>query len=231
MACVVRIDSEPPTAADPRSPAASAPPTRTADGGRGLLHLRVQHPTAEPFSVQLLVPAVGYAAHAPGDPLEGSVVQLVTRQPARGLGASPDEPDLAPEQAAELLLRLREVLTRVAVGLRHAASHAAPPEESDSAPARFGDLEVDPDSGVVRRRGRVIKLTKVEFDLLSALLRRRGATASRAELMREVWNDRLPRRSRTLDQHIYRLRLKLEDDPARPRHLFKVSGVGYKLEP
>ena len=66
-----------------------------------------------------------------------------------------------------------------------------------------------------------------EFDLLLALLRRNGAVASREELLREVWQwENTDIATRTVDIHIAELRRKLEDDPARPRHLITVRSVG-----
>jgi DNA-binding response OmpR family regulator len=75
-----------------------------------------------------------------------------------------------------------------------------------------------------------VSLAPREFDLLLALVRRRGAAASRAELLREVWQYQTGVVSRTIDIHIAELRRKLESDPAEPRHIRTVWKVGYRLE-
>ncbi|MNC94049.1 Sensory transduction protein regX3 [compost metagenome] len=74
-------------------------------------------------------------------------------------------------------------------------------------------------------------LTPKEFDLLVALLRRRGAVASRAELLGEVWAYANPDvETRTVDVHVAELRRKLESDPANPRHIVTVRKKGYRLQ-
>jgi DNA-binding response OmpR family regulator len=70
----------------------------------------------------------------------------------------------------------------------------------------------------------------MEFDLLVALLERRGAVASRHELMREVWGHSAIVVSRTVDTHIAELRRKLERNPAEPRHILTVRKAGYRLQ-
>jgi len=94
----------------------------------------------------------------------------------------------------------------------------------------FGDVEIDPATRTVRRRGEVVPLTPMELDLLIALVRRRGAVASRLELLREVWGHSAAVLTRTVDTHIAELRRKLEDDPAFPRYILTVRKAGYRLE-
>ena len=95
---------------------------------------------------------------------------------------------------------------------------------------RFGDVEIDAAARVVTRGGRAIPLAPLEFDLLVALYQRKGAAASREELMTEIWTGREGVTSRTVDTHIFNLRRKLEDDPSRPVHLLTVSKIGYRLK-
>jgi DNA-binding response OmpR family regulator len=83
---------------------------------------------------------------------------------------------------------------------------------------------------VVRRAGAVVALTPKEYDLLAALLDRRGAVAARLELLREVWGYREEVASRTVDIHVAELRRKLEPQPAAPRHILTVWKVGYRFE-
>jgi DNA-binding response OmpR family regulator len=96
---------------------------------------------------------------------------------------------------------------------------------------RFGDVEINPASRTVTRRGEAVALSPKEFDLLLTLIRRRGAVASRVELLREVWGHRVEVMTRTVDIHIAELRRKLEDDPSAPRHILTVWKAGYRLEP
>jgi DNA-binding response OmpR family regulator len=120
-----------------------------------------------------------------------------------------------------------ELLARVQALLRRTAAAAAQPVLPRE---RFGDVEVDPAQRAVFRAGEAVSLAPMEFDLLLALLKRRGAVASRHELMREVWGHRAVVISRTVDTHIAELRRKLEDDPAEPRHILTVRKAGYRLQ-
>jgi DNA-binding response OmpR family regulator len=123
-----------------------------------------------------------------------------------------------------------ELLARVAALLRRsrAADHRTTPTDGIE---RFGSIEINPASRTVSKRGTAVALSPKEFDLLLALVRRRGAVASRVELLREVWGHRVEVMTRTVDIHIAELRRKLEDDPSEPRHILTVWKAGYRLEP
>ena len=95
---------------------------------------------------------------------------------------------------------------------------------------QFGEIEVHTASRSVKRRGEPVTLTPKEYDLLLALLNRRGAVASRVELLTEVWGYSAAVMSRTVDTHVAELRRKLEDDLAAPRHILTVRKTGYRLE-
>jgi two-component system response regulator MtrA len=120
----------------------------------------------------------------------------------------------------ELIARVKALLRRTSAGAK----------QSIPAVERFGEIEVNPASRTVYRAGQQVSLAPREFDLLLALARRRGAAASRAELLREVWQYQTDVVSRTVDLHIAELRRKLEPDPAEPRHIRTVWKVGYRLE-
>jgi DNA-binding response OmpR family regulator len=120
-----------------------------------------------------------------------------------------------------------ELIARVKALLRRTRGQASPPIP---AVERFGEIEVNPASRTVYRAGQLVSLTPREFELLLALLRRQGAAASRAELLREVWEYQSGVVSRTVDIHIAELRRKLEPDAAEPRHIRTVWKVGYRLE-
>jgi len=121
-----------------------------------------------------------------------------------------------------------ELLARVGALLRR--SRIAERSGTDGM-ERFGSVEINPASRTVTREGTPVALSPKEFDLLLALVRRRGAVASRVELLREVWGHRVEVMTRTVDIHIAELRRKLETDPSQPRHILTVWKAGYRLEP
>ncbi|HMK63697.1 MAG TPA: winged helix-turn-helix domain-containing protein [Acidimicrobiales bacterium] len=94
-----------------------------------------------------------------------------------------------------------------------------------------GPVEIDFNSRIVRRHGSTVHLSRLEFDLLAALSSPVGMIVTRDELLDRLWSGRPVADSRTLDTHIRRLRLKLEADPSRPRHLVTIRGVGFRLDP
>ncbi|HMA23106.1 MAG: response regulator transcription factor [Gemmatimonas sp.] len=121
-----------------------------------------------------------------------------------------------------------ELLARVGALLRR--SRIADRAGADGI-ERFGSVEINPASRTVTREGTPVALSPKEFDLLLALVRRRGAVASRVELLREVWGHRVEVMTRTVDIHIAELRRKVEHDPSQPRHILTVWKAGYRLEP
>ena len=119
-----------------------------------------------------------------------------------------------------------ELLARIEALLRRSRPVAP---SSQPAVHRFGDIEVDVSTRIVRRAEREVPLTPMEFDLLVALLRRQGAVVSRLQLLSEVWGHSSAVLTRTVDTHIGELRRKLEADPATPRHILTVRKAGYRL--
>ena len=116
-----------------------------------------------------------------------------------------------------------ELLARVSALLRRAARTTSPRTIE-----KIGDIEVNRDTRIVTRAGTRVDLTPMEFDLLMALIARRGATASRLELLQEVWGHSAAVVTRTVDTHVAELRRKLERDPAQPTHILTVRKVGYR---
>ena len=94
----------------------------------------------------------------------------------------------------------------------------------------FGDLELIPEEGKVLLGGNEAHLTKTEFRLLCELAENRGKVFSREELLDKVWGYDYFGDGRLVDVHIRRLRTKVEADPAAPRHVVTVRGLGYRLE-
>jgi DNA-binding response OmpR family regulator len=123
---------------------------------------------------------------------------------------------------------LLELLARVDALLRRAAS--AGTKHKLAAPVTFGEIQVDPGTHTVRRGGEAVTLRPKEYDLLIALLQRRGQVASRAELLEEVWGYSGEVYSRTVDTHVAELRRKLEENAAEPRHIITVRKTGYRIQ-
>jgi len=130
-----------------------------------------------------------------------------------------------PFSMRELLARVRAMLRRADMMKRDAAAaETAPP------PLKATDLEIDPGRRLVLRDGQGIDLTRMEFALLEFLARNRGQVFSRDRLLEGVWGYDYAGDTRTVDVHIRWLRQKIEADPAHPRHILTVRGVGYKFE-
>lgn len=118
----------------------------------------------------------------------------------------------------------RAVLARARALLRRAGGALAP-----AAVLRTGQLAVDLDRRTVLVAGRAAELTPTEFDLLVALLRNVGRPLTRGQLLDAAQGEEFMGYERTIDAHIKNLRRKLEPDPASPRLIVTVFGVGYKL--
>jgi two-component system, OmpR family, KDP operon response regulator KdpE len=119
-----------------------------------------------------------------------------------------------------------ELLARMRVALRHAARVAGGGGE---AVFETGDLRVDLSGRLVYRRGAEVRLTRTEYRLLAALVQHAGKVLTHRQLLREVWGPGSASETHYLRVYMAQLRHKLEDDPARPRHLLTETGVGYRL--
>jgi DNA-binding response OmpR family regulator len=94
----------------------------------------------------------------------------------------------------------------------------------------FGEVEVDFRSHEVRRSGRPVALTHMEYKLLATLIRCRGRVLSRTDLLDDVWGRDSVVTDRVVDTHIANLRKKVEPKPSRPRYLIAVRGAGYRFD-
>jgi DNA-binding winged helix-turn-helix (wHTH) protein len=128
---------------------------------------------------------------------------------------------------ASVLLPLawNELVARVSAALRHSKAVA------DNRVARFGDVQVDLYEMAVSRCGKPVVLTTQEFKALRFLLLNPRRVLSREELLNQAWGYEYHTFTRTVDNHILRLRQKLETDPSNPMHFQTVHGMGYKFVP
>jgi len=121
--------------------------------------------------------------------------------------------------------RLRELVARIRAVLRR------PTTASDDEVITFGDLRIDFTRRTVTRQTQNIELSRKEFDLLALFATRLGQVVTREVCLDTLWWGLELSDTRTLDTHVKRLRQKIEDDPASPRHLITIRGVGFRLDP
>jgi two-component system response regulator RegX3 len=121
--------------------------------------------------------------------------------------------------------RLRELVARMRAVLRR------PVAVSEEEIITFGDLRIDLIRRTVTRRNIEIELSRKEFDLLALFASRLGQVVTREVCLDTLWWGLELSDTRTLDTHVKRLRQKIEDDPATPRHLITIRGVGFRLDP
>jgi DNA-binding response OmpR family regulator len=117
----------------------------------------------------------------------------------------------------------RELRARIKAALRRTA-------EEDSPAFRFGDAEVDFERCELRRSGKPVELTALEFKLLAAFVRNGGKVLSRSRLLDLVWGRDTFVNDRVVDNHVVTLRKKIEPTPSKPRYIVSVRGLGYRFD-
>jgi len=138
-----------------------------------------------------------------------------------GLELGADDYVTKPFSSRELVARIRAVLRR----------HGGQTEELEDAALEAGPVRMDVERHTVSVSGAGVQLPLKEFELLEMLLRNAGRVLTRMQLIDRVWGADYVGDTKTLDVHVKRLRAKIEPDPALPRYLVTVRGLGYKFEP
>jgi two-component system response regulator RegX3 len=136
-----------------------------------------------------------------------------------GLEIGADDYVTKPYSSRELLARVKAVLRRL-----------AEPEELVPPTLEAGPVRMDVERHTVTVGGAPTSLPLKEFELLEMLLRNAGRVLTRMQLIDRVWGSDYVGDTKTLDVHVKRLRAKIEPDPANPRHIVTVRGLGYKFE-
>jgi two-component system response regulator RegX3 len=137
-----------------------------------------------------------------------------------GLELGADDYVTKPFSTRELVARIRAVLRR-----------RGEADESGPDVLEAGPVRVDVDRHLVTVHGEPVAMPLKEFDLLEVLLRNAGRVLTRQQLIDRVWGASYVGDTKTLDVHVKRLRAKIEPDPAVPRYVTTVRGLGYKFEP
>jgi two-component system, OmpR family, KDP operon response regulator KdpE len=147
--------------------------------------------------------------------------RIGSAEKVHALDAGADDYVNKPFDMEELLARLRAVARR----------HAGPAEEAGT--ARIGAFDIDLRTHIVSKAdgGETVHLTRTEWQLLEALVRHPGALITQRQLLQQVWGPTYATETNYLRQYMAQLRRKLEDDPARPRHLLTEPGMGYRFVP
>jgi len=134
-----------------------------------------------------------------------------------GLELGADDYVTKPFGTRELRARIKALLRRASVG-----------RETEC--YRFGDVEADFERGELRRNGQAVELTPIEFKLLAVFIRSRGRVLTREQLLAGAWAPDTFASERIVDNHIANLRKKIEPDPAKPRYLLNLRGLGYRFD-
>lgn len=136
----------------------------------------------------------------------------------KGLSVGADDYLTKPFNPSELVLRIKTILKRTY-------------KNPSISKLSFGSILLDLDTRMVRKENRAVPLTAKEFDLLVFLSKNPRHVYSREEILENVWSSKSTSSAATVTEHVRRLRQKLEDDPASPRHLCAVRSSGYQFIP
>ena len=181
------------------------------EGSFGLVLLDVMLPRKSGFEVCRELRRAGFKT-----PIILLTARSQEAEKVMGLEWGADDYVTKPFSPPELRARIKAVLRRTA---------------GEEEPVyRFGDAEADFARCELRRAGRPVELTALEFKLLSAFIRNRGRVLSRQHLLDEAWGPGTFITDRVVDNHIVALRKKIEPEPHTPRYLVNVRGLGYRFD-
>lgn len=183
---------------------------RGAEPGWDLLLLDVMLPNKDGFDVCRELRRAGVAT-----PIILLTAKTQEAEKVLGLDLGADDYVTKPFSPRELRARVKALLRRT-----------APPGDA----YRFGDVEVNFARAAVRRGGRDVEITPLELKLLEAFIRRRGRVLTREQLLDAAWGRGVHVTDRAVDAHIVNLRRKIEIDPANPRFVVSVRGLGYRFD-
>ncbi len=146
------------------------------------------------------------------------------REKLEAFDAGADDYITKPFSMPELIARLRSAVRRATTG----PGDTGDPQNT-GAPIVVGDIELDPGSRTVRKRGTILRLTPKEFDLLRYMMSYRGKPIAHAALLQAVWGPDCALQKEYLHTFVYQLRKKLENDPSAPQHLLTELNFGYRF--
>jgi DNA-binding response OmpR family regulator len=185
---------------------------RAKEGGFDLILLDVMLPGKDGFDICRELRRGGLRT-----PILMLTAKTQEAEKVMGLELGADDYVTKPFGTRELRARIRALLRR-----------ATP--EPENAPFCFGDVEVDFERGELRRQGQSVELTPLEFKLLGLFIGSRGRVLSRERLIAGAWGPDTFTSERIVDNHIASLRRKIEPDPANPRYLRNLRGLGYRFD-
>lgn len=195
----------------------------TAATGKEGLHKAMQS-TPDVIVLDVMLPEMNgfdVCAELRGRGVQAPIIMLTAcddeDDKIQGLNAGADDYVTKPFSTRELMARI------VAVRRRYAGAKDKIREFT------FGTVHVDFDHQTLTKEGQAARLSSCESELLRLLIMRRGEAVSREQVLTEVWGYEYAPDTRTIDNHIVRLRQKIEDDPRHPKHILTVHGTGYKF--
>lgn len=190
---------------------------RARDGGHDLIILDIMLPGIDGLEICRRV-----RAHSEYTPILMLTARSSEVDRVLGLELGADDYLTKPFSVLELVARVKALFRRMEA-LRSTEA------DSGQAPIHFSELSIEPDKRSVRVRGESLNLTAKEFDLLLHFARQPGRVFTRGQLLDSVWGYGHEGYEHTVNSHINRLRSKIEEDPAAPRYILTVWGVGYRF--
>jgi DNA-binding response OmpR family regulator len=194
------------------------------DGERALELARSEHPNL--VILDLMLPKLNGFQVLQTIRREGLNMPIIVLSARTGEMDKVTGLELGAEDYVAKPFSLAELLARVRAALRRGPR----PAEVVRTVQSFGDVRIDISARTVARGGAPVEMTATEFDLLMCLIEARGVALTREAIFTRVWGPSHHGTPRTIDNFVQQLRMKLEPDPQRPRHIVTVRGVGYRFD-